>query len=221
MHYKSYISFSTLVAAFYVAIGSHFFHIHPENLLLAAIIIVLCGMLPNIDASREEPAKEMGALIAAIAPFIVLEAFPQLQSSGIARISLVIIGSYLVTRIVIVRTLLQYTEPRGLIHSIPAAILAFEAVYLIYWDLYWVDRLFLAGAAFSGYFGHLMLDAYGNLDILGQATGKPVSGKPVLKLWGESAGLSFALYAGVAFLGYYVFSDIMPHVQAWYYQPPT
>ena len=95
--YKSYITFSTLVAAFYVAVGNYFFAIHPENLLLAAIIVVLCGMLPNIDASREEPAKEMGALLAAVSPFIVLELFPELRDGGIARISLVIIGTYIIT----------------------------------------------------------------------------------------------------------------------------
>ena len=86
---------------------------------MSAVIIAIAGMLPDIDASQSSPAKELAGLIAALTPVFLLEYFPKLHTAGTARIALVVICSYLLTRLVVVRGLESFTKHRGMIHSIP------------------------------------------------------------------------------------------------------
>lgn len=208
--YQGHISFSTFVAIGYALLGVYVLGIYPEYILLASVLVVITGMLPNVDAAGGAPARELGGLLAAITPLVVLSQFPSLEAGGIARIALVVIASYLLTRILVVRLLEKITVHRGVFHSVPAAIIVFEIVYLLFWDLYLLDRLFIAAAAFIGFFSHLLLDAYGNLDIVGTALGKPKKKARVIKFGGSTWGATIALYSCVLFLGYFVARDFYP-----------
>ena len=210
--YNSYISFGCVVAVGYAAFGFFFQNFDLELLLLGAAIIVIAGMIPNIDSRGEAPAREVGALLAAIAPVIVLELFPGVRSGGAARVALVVLGSYILTRVIVVRVIHRYTQHRGMLHSIPAAILTFELVYLLFWDLYFEARLYLASAAFIGYLSHLMLDAYGNLDFMGKAFGTDGKKQPALKFFGGNWGPTIAMYLTVVFFGWQVMEDLYPYL---------
>jgi len=205
--YQSHISFSTAVAVGYALAGYYWWGIYPELTFLATVIVVITGMLPDIDASGGIPSRELGGLLAAVAPIALIELFPELKSGGIARVALVVICSYILTRLLIIRGLKVVTAHRGIVHSIPAAILTFELVYLLFWDLYQLDRLYIAGAAFVGYFSHLFLDGLGNVDLIGHVVGKAEQKKAAMKLRGENWGSTAVLYASVVILGWYIAQD--------------
>ena len=207
---QSHISFSVIVALAYAAGGMMFFGFPPEHILLASVIIMVAGMLPNIDDGGGNAAKEFGSILAAVSPLLLLQAFPALRQGGVARIALVVVVCYVLTRLVIVRGLKKYATHRGMIHSFPAAILTFEVTYLLFWDLPLRNRVFIALAAFAGFLSHLLLDAYGNIDIVGKATGKPAGSSPVLKFFGPTWGSTFAVYAGIAVLGWFIAKDFYP-----------
>lgn len=212
-NYQSHFSFATVVSVGYACVGIFALHVYAEQILLAAVIVVIAGMLPDIDANDGEPVKEFGILISAIVPIILLETFPTLKAGGVSRIALVVICCYVVTRLSILHMLRSWTTHRGLIHSIPAAIIVFELVYLLFWDLYMQERLYLGCAALVGYLSHLLVDAYGNFDIVGKATGKAKPGTPVLKFFGKSASSTIAIYTCVIALGWFVAKDIFPGLQ--------
>lgn len=202
-----------LLGIAYALGGIYAFNIYHETALLAAVIIFVTSVLPEIDAGKSQSSRELVGLLAAVAPLAILQAYPNLQAAGISRLALVVISSYILTRIVVTRLLSSCTSPMGMIHSIPAAIVTFEVVYLLFSDLYRKDRLFVAGAAFIGYFGHLFIDAYSNLDIFGKATGQAKRGPRALKFTGDKLGPTFVMYCSMFVLGWFVVRDLYPHFQ--------
>lgn len=191
----------------YAACGLLLFRIHPELLLLSAVIVVICGILPNIDSGPEtESSQQIVNLAAAIAPLLLLSLIPELRTGGIARIALVIVAAFFLTRSLARVAISKMFSKRGLLHSLPAAIIVTEIVYLMFFDLFPKERLFLAGAAFTGFFSHLLLDATMNIDLVGNKA-PPI---PVLKLAGKNWFQNIAMYGTMLVLGWFVVKDIYP-----------
>lgn len=213
--YQSHVTFSVVTGIVYALLGVFFLQVFPEHAMLASVIVVIAGILPNIDEGGSAPAQELGGLLAAISPLVLIEFFPGLRSGGVARIALIVICCYFLTRLIVVRALQKFTNHRGMIHSIPAAIITSELVYLLFWDLFWQDRLYLAGGAFVGYFSHLFLDASTNLDLVGKAMGNAGKKAPALKLKGPSFGSTVVMYTSMIVLGWFVVQDFYPHLHSY------
>lgn len=208
---QSHFSVSVGLAVIYVLLGTLLFNFHPEILFLASVILVIAGMLPNVDESSSSEAQELGGLLAAISPLVFLELYPRFQHGGITRLTLVVVCCYLLSRVVIARLMKACFVHRGVLHSLPAAVITFEGVYLLFWDLTQTQRIFLAFAGFAGFFTHLLMDAYTNLDLVGRAMGRGVQKQPgALKLKGPNWGGTFALYTCMMVLGWFVLKDIYP-----------
>ena len=62
---QSHFSVSVGASVLYVLFGSMALNVAPEILFLAAVIMVIAGMLPNIDESQSGAAQEFGGLLAA------------------------------------------------------------------------------------------------------------------------------------------------------------
>lgn len=185
-------------------------HIHPEHALLAAVIVFVTGLLPDIDQEPGVgPTRDIGGMLAAVAPLVVLEMFPNIKAGGTARIALVVICSFLLCRLIIVTYFENFTNHRGMVHSIPAAIVTAQISYLLFWDMFLKDRLFVTAAAFAGYFLHLLIDGYGNIDL----TGKKGKKAPVLKLTAPTIEGTLATYAVVLLLGWFVWRDLVPQIR--------
>ena len=209
--YQSHISFSTFFGIAYGLAGFYFFGFSLELVLLAAIIAIVTGMLPNVDAGSEAPAHQLAGLVAAMVPILIFKHYPSVTAGGISRMTLVFVISYLATRVVVVRFLQAVAVHRGMFHSLPALIIAFEVVFLMFWDLFWDERLFLALAGFMGYYIHLLMDAYGNVDLVGSAMGKSEKKLPVFKVASDKLMATLVAWALVVILGYFVFKEFFPN----------
>lgn len=205
--HRSHLAGSAFLALGYAGSGLLFLKIYPEIVLLGAIIVVVTGILPNIDKGPDtESGQHFIGFLAAICPLVILSLFPQLRGGGIARVALVVITSFYITQAVVRWSLSRFATHRGVFHSIPAAIIIFEIGYLIFWDLFPKERLFLAGAAFVGFFSHLILDAAANIDLVGNKERRPA----VLKIAGPSWQSTLFLYTTMGVLGWFVLKDIYP-----------
>lgn len=209
------MSFSVVIGVAYAVVGVLFFDIFLELAFLASAIVVITGMLPDIDAKSSAPARELGGLLAAVAPIALIELYPGVRAGGLARVALVVVCCYFVTRVIVVRLLQRFTVHRGMVHSLPAAIITFEIVYLLFWDLYWYDRLYIGIAGFVGFMSHLVLDASGNIDLLGKALGKAEKKPAALKLVSDRTGATVFMYASMLVLGWFVALDVYPHLSVY------
>ncbi len=205
--HRSHFSVSALLGIGYAAAGVVVLNTHPEYALLAAVIVLVSGLLPNIDnGPATAPAQEFIGFIAALAPLVAIEQFPEARHGGVARIALVVICSYLLAKIIFSRVLTKWTANRGMLHSIPAAVICSEIVYLLFWDLLPRDRLFVSAAALVGYGAHLFLDASSNFELLGTPNKKPA----VMKIAAPNWFATTMMYSTMIVLGWFVASDLYP-----------
>jgi hypothetical protein len=206
--HQSHMSFSVGLAFTYVIAGWFFFDIKGEYLLLSWLLIVITGLLPDIDEHNSPPARELGGLIAVLVPFTLIEKFPGLREGGITRLSLVVICGYLVARIGVNRIIKILTVHRGVVHSIPASLIILTGTYLLFSDLEFFDRAYVSLAAFLGYFFHLLLDAYSNVDIVGSVFGKSESQAGALSLKGNTVFSTIIIYGILFWLSYHAYLDL-------------
>jgi len=188
-----------------IALGMYY-----ELAALGLAAVIIAGILPDIDMDSGSQAREVSALLAAIAPIALIEYFPGIKAGGMTRIALTIVLSYLITRVFITRLLLKWTKQQGMMHSIPAAIITFQLVYLFFSDLFWQDRLFIAGGAFIGFMAHLFLEASAGLDLMGKAMGKGGGNLSTLKLSSSNWGINVSLYASIAIMSFFIAKDFYP-----------
>ena len=205
----SHFSFSVFLAAGYAVAGTYW-NFDPEVITLATVILVIAGMLPNIDEGRGAPAQELAGLVAAVVPLLLVESMPAIRQGGVSRVALVVVCSFVLTRMLISRGLQHWFTHRGVVHSIPAAIITFEMVYLFFGDMPGRERLYLSTAAFAGFLSHLIIDAYGSHDLVAKAMGQAEKKPGALKLCGATWGQTFSLYTTMTVLGYYVVRDLYP-----------
>jgi hypothetical protein len=204
---RSHLSVSTACAIGYAALGAFAWKINLELVLLGAILVTVAGLLPNVDSGPSSDAgKKLIGFLSAIAPICVIAYFPGAKTGGIARLALVVVASFVGVQVVSSWLLQKFFHHRGLLHSVPAAIIIFEVFYLLFWDLFPKERLYLGGAAFIGFASHLLLDATSNIDLVGNKEKKT----PVLKLAGVSWQSTFALYSTAVLLGWFVLKDLSP-----------
>lgn len=211
--YKSHFSLSTIVAVAYSISGLLLLRISPEHIILASAVLIIAGILPDIDAGQGAPAREIGGLLAAVSPLILFEFYPELKMQGITRIVLSVILCYVLTRVLVNRLFSTLTSPRGVIHSIPTSIVIFELCYLAFNDVPYLERVYISAAAFFGFFAHLLLDASSNVDIVGKAMGGHLDKhQGALKFGGSNLSSTFFIYATMFTLGYFVFNDMYPGI---------
>ncbi|MCB0358400.1 MAG: metal-dependent hydrolase [Bdellovibrionales bacterium] len=208
--YRNHITFSIVVGICYALGGMYLLNLDGETSMLALAIIAIAGILPDIDAKNGAPAREVGAILSAVAPIAILEAYPHFKAGGMVRIALVVVVCYLVTRVFVVRGLKKFTVHRGMMHSIPAAIITFQLAFLLFYDLFLLERLYVSVAAFVGFMSHLFLDATSNLDLVGKAMGSEERPAPVLKVLAKSWVQTAAVYSGMLVLGWYMFRELYP-----------
>lgn len=210
---QSHFTLSTVLSVGYAAVGAYILHVPLDTVLLASVLFIIGGALPNVDEGNGPPAREFGAVVAAVSPLILFAVFPSFRYSGVARIALISVGCYVISRIVIARVLQNYTVHRGVFHSLPAAVITFEVIYLVFSGLTFTPRIYLSLAGFFGFVAHLFTDAYGNLDLVGRAMGKGERKPRVLKLGGNTWKSTAAVYCCMFFLAWFIVHDFYPNFQ--------
>ena len=127
------------------------------------------GILPDIDSDVSIPIRVAFNLLSVIAAFLVIFEF----SERISLIELCILGAvtFIAVRYGVFSLFASFTVHRGIIHSIPAGVLAgLITVWLSYtiFDAP-VFNAWLAGTfIFGGFLVHLILDELYSVDLMGR-----------------------------------------------------
>ena len=197
----------------YTLMGYFLLRLPGELCLLGGVILFIAALLPDIDSDPQVAGQEVALILSAIIPLVALEFFPSLNNGGVSRLALIVVMSYLLTKVIFVQFATSFVAYRGILHSIPAAIITFDLTYLLFKDLDTFQRLYISVAALVGFLFHLLLEAYNNLDMVNQALGKGGKDKPVMKLTGATKQSTMAAYVILCGLSYVVFQDLFPALE--------
>jgi hypothetical protein len=155
--FKTHITVSSLLGVGYGTAAYMMYDVPLPTCVLAGGLCGLSGMLPDLDSGPGVPLRESMAFAAAVVPMMLIHRF---QNMGMSHESIILAGAavYLLIRFGLAELLKRYTVHRGMFHSLPAAAIFGELIYLMSPSDDQQMRLFKAGAVVLGYLSHLVLD---------------------------------------------------------------
>ncbi len=158
-NFRTHVTVSSLCGVGFAALGAVTLDLPLESCILAGGLCGLAGMLPDLDSNNSVPLREILAFSAAITPLLMAERF---ESLGLSHTGITLAGAcvYLLVRFGGGSLLKQCTVHRGMFHSLPAALIAGLAAFLICDGIDPHLRVFKAGAVFVGFVSHLILDEF-------------------------------------------------------------
>ncbi len=197
-NFRTHITVSTAAGAAYGAAG-YALGVPWESCLLAAGLCSAGGVLPDLDSDNSVPLRETVSFTAAVAPMLLLDRW---RHMGVSTDLIVLLGGvlYLAIRFVFFPLLRWYTVHRGMFHSIPAAIICGQLVWLMTDDPEPKGRLYKAVAATLGYLVHLGLDELYSFQRRGVLIRRKRSAGTALKWWGPNLWANITTYGKLALL---------------------
>ncbi|MDR3234840.1 MAG: metal-dependent hydrolase [Planctomycetaceae bacterium] len=181
---------------------------------VSAGLCSVAGMLPDIDSDTSKSFQECIYLAAGLGSALLVQRLRHLPAgSGHLDPDITIIcaaAMFLFIRFGIGWCVKRLTVHRGMFHSIPAAVLSGEIVYLLAAGTP-EERLLKGAAAVTGYLSHLILDEVFSIDSTGQVF-KPLRLKKsfgtALKFGDPKRTIStFLVYAAICPLTYTVLNE--------------
>jgi hypothetical protein len=206
-NFQTHIATSTVLGVAYGAGGYLAFDISLPNSMVAAGLCSVAGMLPDLDSGSSVPQREMLCFVSVVVPMLALERFETIE---ISHEYMVFIAGllYVFIRFVIGGIFRRFTKHRGMWHSIPAALIAGLATFLVCGCPELEVRVFKAWAVVIGFISHLALDEIYSVDWQGRKIRVKSSFGTALKWYGRSWWGNFSTYAKLAFLIVLVLGDV-------------
>jgi membrane-bound metal-dependent hydrolase YbcI (DUF457 family) len=200
--FKQHITVSTALGAAYT--GALIYTGTEWSLAgLGGLLCALGGMLPDLDSDSGRPVQEIFGLTAAIMPLLLIQ---RLREFNLTRegIILAMAGCYFAMRIVAPKILAYLTVHRGMFHSIPAAVIAAEIVFLSHKSEDGNGPLKLGLGILIGFLSHLLMDELWSVNIDGLAITLNKAAGSAFKLFSQSLPATLCCWTILGALTYMV-----------------
>jgi membrane-bound metal-dependent hydrolase YbcI (DUF457 family) len=163
--FKQHVTFSSVIGIGYAgALG--YLGVEWTHSALAGALCGFAGMLPDLDSDTGKPVKELFGITAVLAPMLLIH---RIERAGMSPEGAILFAAvaYATVRFGLAAVFRRLTVHRGMFHSIPAAIIAAEIVFLSHRCHEEYGRLTLSGGVLIGYLSHLVLDEIWAVDARG------------------------------------------------------
>ena len=204
--FKTHISTSTFLGCIYGIAGHYVFDVPPAHCLIAGSLCSVAGMLPDLDSKSGIPQREMLSFVSVVVPMLMV---PRFEALGLTAEHMVFISGvmYALIRFGIGGLFRRYTKHRGMWHSIPAAMIAGMATFLVCLTSDVEIRIFKAWAVVLGFLSHLVLDEIYAVNWEGKLPTAKKSFGTAIKFFGKYRWVNFAVYAKLIALVAMIASD--------------
>ena len=130
------------------------------------ILAALGSILPDVDCDTSRPVDILFGILGVLLPIVLLNLFFP-DGASMENMLCFVLFIYICVHHFISRMFFKLTKHRGIIHSVPMAIIAGECAFLIFSDSPLRQRLIYALALFAGFMVHLVMDEIWSVDLLG------------------------------------------------------
>jgi hypothetical protein len=206
--FRTHITVSSILGVGYGATAYGYYHLPPSTCLLAAGLCGVSGMLPDLDSGPGRPLHETCMFASAAVPMLLIDHF---EAWGLNHEMMVIVGAalYFLIRLGLPEILKRVTVHRGVIHSIPTALIFGEAAFLLSSGADERLRLFKAGAVLLGFLSHLILDEIWSVEFFSKHPGLKKSFGTAFKLFGKGWWPNLVTFGLLAFASFVTFNEPM------------
>jgi len=203
--FKTHVTFSSSLGVGYAAAGFVLLDIPWPSCILAGGLCGVSGMLPDLDSGPGRPLRESMSFAAAVVPMLLLERF---QVMGWPHEMMVLAAAvlYCFIRFGVAAMLRKYTVHRGMFHSVPAALIAAMVAFLLVGCRDYDTRVFKAGAVFTGFMSHLVLDEIWSINW--RSANLKKSFGTAIKFWGHDLWGNVSTYAKLLIVAAIIFGDV-------------
>ncbi|MEI6413549.1 MAG: metal-dependent hydrolase [Pseudomonadota bacterium] len=170
-----------------------------RDMLLYFALGTIGGLLPDLDAERSTPLQAGFSLLSLVAAFSLLLAYAARLS--VVELLLLWLGTYFFFRLLVFRFFVSLVVHRGILHSLPAALLAcFLTAVLVYHFLGFTPvRAWLCGGFMGmGYLVHLLMDEAVSVNLLGTHIKRSLG--TAIKLYARQSPLASLLVYAALFI---------------------
>ncbi|MDB2686466.1 metal-dependent hydrolase [Mariniblastus sp.] len=204
--FKTHITASSILGVGYATVGFTMFDVPPAHALVAAALCSVAGMLPDLDSNSGIPQREMLSFVSVVVPMLMIERFEQLQLNHEQMVFAAGV-MYVMIRFGLGNLFKKYTKHRGMWHSIPAALVAGMATFLVCLTPDVQIRIFKAWAVVIGFISHLVLDEVYAVNWQGKLPRAKKSFGTALKFLGKDRFPNFLAYANLIWLTFLILND--------------
>lgn len=211
--FKQHVMFSTALGGAYgVLMGQ--IGIEWTHAALGGTLCAASGMLPDLDSDSGRPVQEIFGVTAAVIPMLMSQ---RLNSLGLTPEGTILfmVCTYIFVRFGLASIFKSLTVHRGMFHSLPAAAIAAEIVYLAHECNDHHGQWVLAGGVFLGFLSHLVLDEIYSVDASGLVPRLKSSAGSAVKLFSDSIPATLFTYVLLGCLTYVI------AVREGYLKPPN
>lgn len=200
--FKQHITFSSVLGAGY-AVAMWQLNFEWPQAVLAGVLCAFSGMLPDLDSDSGRPVQELFGVIAAVVPLFFLRRLRRAEISTEATI-LIMVGIYLFIRFGVSAFFKRVTVHRGMFHSLPAALIAAELLFLACDSTEPHGPAMMAGGVLIGFLSHLVLDELWSVNSQGLAIRLNKAAGSALKLASRSMPATLFTWLILFVLTYFV-----------------
>lgn len=154
-NFQQHVTCST-VTGIVIGSGAFLLGVPLTSSIVAAGLCSMAGMLPDIDSKTSKSFRECIWSAAGLASMLVATRLSEFEFSQEFNI-ICGVSIFLLMRTVLGWLLCKFTVHRGMIHSIPAAVIAAEITYLLSGGPTEL-RIFKSLALMAGFLSHLIMD---------------------------------------------------------------
>jgi hypothetical protein len=182
-------------------------HTTPIDSVAIGMVCAISGLIPDIDSPYSIPTEFVLSMVSAFTPVIVYMHYSTLiNTPSLMIISIAVM--FFLSRFILRFVLKHITVHRGMIHSIPSALIWGTLIFLSFKNTPDLLRNLFAASATLGFVVHLIIDEMFSLvDISGGTYLPKKSSGTALKFFSTSPFANFLCYGALIFLMYFVFKD--------------
>lgn len=170
---------------------------NPQEVVLYFALGCIGSMLPDIDSDRSVPVRLAFSFLAPLIVFFII--FRRGISCSVAEIFIIWLASFVLVKYFVFSFFTRLTVHRGVIHSIPAAVLFWFLSSILFYRVFhfssftaWMAGFFV----FGGFILHLVLDELNSMNVFG-ARVKKSFGTALALVKFNDLGTTILLYLAV------------------------
>ena len=159
-------------------------HINLKEANAVTILGTLGGLLPDLDSDTGKPLELLFQLLSVLIPMLLYYLFWDFFRGEVTITLLFFAIAYLVIQYLVCPLIKKLTVHRGIMHSIPFALLCGQVTFLLFFKISHRVAFYYAAAVFLGALIHLVLDEY-----------YAISFKGLIPHLGRFSGTALAFYS--------------------------
>ena len=152
------------------ALGAWRVGLSPMQAADVFILGIVGGILPDVDSDSSRPVRILFSLLGAILPIAAYALWTRRpENPHSLEVLVFVLGTgFILIRYGVSFAFFRITRHRGACHTLPAALICGELVFLLFVNSALWTRLTFALTAAGGYLSHLALDEISSVDIENQ-----------------------------------------------------